>query len=102
MDCAPLKYQFFSFEYNFKLCLLKIIFQAVKSDVEYRTKSGFCIRCIEPMRKWHISFNGFLVPGQACQPNVQKIGEDSELDSTVKRIPASFDLTWTNYGLDLI
>uniref|UniRef100_A0AC34PZA8 Uncharacterized protein n=1 Tax=Panagrolaimus sp. JU765 TaxID=591449 RepID=A0AC34PZA8_9BILA len=72
--------------------------EAVKSDVEYRTKSGFCIRCIEPMRKWHISFNGFLVPGQACQPNVQKIGEDSELDSTVKRIPASFDLTWTNYG----
>lgn len=53
---------------------------------------------MEPMRKWKIYFNGSLVPAQNCQPDVRHVGEDPELDSSVKRIPAVFELEWENRG----
>jgi len=72
--------------------------KSLRNNEEYQTDSGFSVCCIEPMRKWKIYFNGFLVPAQNCQPNVRVVGKDPELDSSVTKIPAVFQLIWENQG----
>ncbi|KAE9553260.1 hypothetical protein FO519_003518 [Halicephalobus sp. NKZ332] len=72
--------------------------KALKDGEEYKTESGFRIRCLEPMRKWHVSFEGSLVPGQYCQPNTKISGSDPELDFSVNKIPAHYDLIWESRG----
>uniref|UniRef100_A0A7E4UL95 DUF3598 domain-containing protein n=1 Tax=Panagrellus redivivus TaxID=6233 RepID=A0A7E4UL95_PANRE len=72
--------------------------KAIPSDSEYLTESGFRVKCIEPMRKWQISFEGNLVPAQASQPDITKTGPSTTQDPAIKPITSHFELEWTNYG----
>jgi hypothetical protein len=71
--------------------------KSIPSETEYLTESGFRVFCIEPMKKWHISFNGFMVPSQSCQPNLKHIGSEIQQETT-KKMASSFELIWENHG----
>jgi hypothetical protein len=72
--------------------------KSIQSETEYLTESGFRIYCIEAMKKWHISFNGFLVPAQFCQPNLKRIGSEIPPQEAMQKVASSFELIWENHG----
>lgn len=62
----------------------------------WTTRSGFIVRCIEPMRKWRIDFKGQLKLGEGAK-QYSTVGPD-ERDPNAKLFPAEFSLEWTNFG----
>ncbi|CAI5443991.1 unnamed protein product [Caenorhabditis angaria] len=66
------------------------------SDATWRTASGFTVKCLEPMKKWSLSFQGNLVKSPGFRV-FEKIGAEAEAEN-FPRIPASFELIWTNFG----
>lgn len=73
------------------------IFQTIPDAKAYKTKSGFEVRCLEPMKVWHIKFDGNLVDSSALKQNLKQMGEDIG-DETAKRYHCKLDWTWRAIG----
>ncbi|CAI4231073.1 unnamed protein product [Auanema sp. JU1783] len=58
--------------------------------------AGWEVSCVEPMKKWLISFEGFITPSPGSQLFTQ-VGEEQP-DPNAKLVPAKINLEWTNYG----
>ncbi|GMT20464.1 hypothetical protein PFISCL1PPCAC_11761, partial [Pristionchus fissidentatus] len=72
--------------------------ESVSSSTEWATKSGFRVKCVEPMKKWTLSFDGNIIVS-AGQRVFHTVGADSEENlKGVELIPAKFEFTWTNFG----
>ncbi|GMS89667.1 hypothetical protein PENTCL1PPCAC_11842 [Pristionchus entomophagus] len=72
--------------------------ESTSSTTEWATKSGFKVKCIEPMKKWTISYDGKVVRS-AGKHLFESVGPDSEENlKNVEQIPATIEFTWTNFG----
>lgn len=92
--------------------------ESTTSSTEWATKSGWKVKCIEPMKKWTISYNGqsigtstflifstmiFDLSGKIVRSTGKRVftavGPDPEdILTGAEQIPATIEFTWTNFG----
>ncbi|KAF8359495.1 hypothetical protein PRIPAC_94490 [Pristionchus pacificus] len=72
--------------------------QSTTSSSEWATKSGWKVKCIEPMKKWTISYNGKIVRSTGKRVFTAVGPEAEDILTGAEQIPATIEFTWTNFG----